>query len=361
MKLSYIDALRGFAVLGVIMFHSLTFGEIEYFPKIFAGILGNGFHGVQLFFVVSAFTLFLSMDRRHDNEKNPSLNFFVRRFFRIAPMYYIGIIYYLWQNGFVNNYSICGDGIVTTTNVLSNVFFLHGLYPDFINTVVPGGWSIAVEMSFYLLVPFLFLKIKNTKQSFFFLVFTLILRFVLHALLSRYSFECDRVWNSYLFFYLPSQLPVFALGILFYHIVKEGYKLVISPLLLLVTFLLIVGQIIGYSIFPKHILFSISFVVIGLALSKKEFKLIVNPVIIYIGKISYSMYLSHFAVIYWMTKYNYLNFLEGDNLYINLVNYGIRFLIVIVLSVLLSFIMYKIIERPMQKLGKKVITKITHN
>jgi peptidoglycan/LPS O-acetylase OafA/YrhL len=40
---------------------------------------------------VSAFTLFLSHDNRK-SECNPTMNFFIRRFFRLAPMLYIGIL-----------------------------------------------------------------------------------------------------------------------------------------------------------------------------------------------------------------------------------------------------------------------------
>ena len=36
---------------------------------------------------------------------------------------------------------------------LSTAFFLHGLHPEAINSVIPGGWSIAVEMTFYLFFP----------------------------------------------------------------------------------------------------------------------------------------------------------------------------------------------------------------
>ena len=97
MKLKYIDALRGLAILGVLIVHCGGHGDNGAIPQSLLAIISNGARGVQLFFIVSAFTLFLSMTHKYEQEKHPKLNFFIRRFFRIAPMYYIGIVYYLFQ------------------------------------------------------------------------------------------------------------------------------------------------------------------------------------------------------------------------------------------------------------------------
>ena len=97
-KLDYVDALRGMAILAVVLVHCDQHGT-NVFPTIFHSIFSNGAMGVQLFYVRSAFTLFRSCDRRGGRELYPNRNFFIRRFFRIAPMYWLGIAYYLWQNG----------------------------------------------------------------------------------------------------------------------------------------------------------------------------------------------------------------------------------------------------------------------
>src|SRR5688500_15882045 len=102
-KLDYIDALRGLAILAVVMVHASQYGSFDVHP-ILARIISEGGRGVQLFFLVSAFTLFLSYKNRSPLESHPTRNFFIRRFFRIAPMYYLGIVYYLIQNGTGPNY-----------------------------------------------------------------------------------------------------------------------------------------------------------------------------------------------------------------------------------------------------------------
>ena len=93
-KLRFVDALRGFAILGVLVVHCGQIGINEY-PSLVQNIILNGAMGVQLFFVASAFTIFLTYANLYDKEANPNVNFFIRRFFRIAPMYYLGIIYFL--------------------------------------------------------------------------------------------------------------------------------------------------------------------------------------------------------------------------------------------------------------------------
>jgi peptidoglycan/LPS O-acetylase OafA/YrhL len=78
----YIDALRGIAFLGVLTVHAALVAGRFHFDHL--ATLGN--QGVQLFFMVSALTLFLSFGPRSKRENRSVLNFFIRRLFRIAPL-----------------------------------------------------------------------------------------------------------------------------------------------------------------------------------------------------------------------------------------------------------------------------------
>ena len=94
------------------MIHTLTIVQPT---NIYLQILANkGKYGVQLFFIASAFTLFLS---RHRRSEVGNKNFFIRRFFRIAPMYYLGIILYLFvfkevSNSYNGNLKYCGESVI---------------------------------------------------------------------------------------------------------------------------------------------------------------------------------------------------------------------------------------------------------
>ncbi len=352
-KFNYINAIRGIAILAVIMIHTSQYGDFNV-PNFIAIIVSKGGRGVQLFYLASAFTLFYSYSKRFDKEKSPNFNFFLRRFFRIAPMYYLGIIYYLFQDGFGPRYWLGDESHISILNIFSNVTFLHGFNPYWITSIVPGGWSIAVEMSFYFILPLLFAKIKNLNTAIIYFACSLILNLLLFIFLIRYPLISDsRLWGDYLFLYFPNQVPVFFLGIMLYFIIikKEGLSNISNLSILLIMALFIIQLILGIqSIFPNHVLFGIVFLFFIIVLSKYQFTPIVNPVINYIGKISFSMYLVHFAVLHWLTNFNFINYFSNG-----LLNYITRYGIVVVLSILISSILYKLVEIPFQKFGKIII------
>lgn len=354
-KLDYIDALRGIAILGVLMIHTNQFGNSN-LPGVMANIIGQGAKGVQLFYIASAFTLFLSFKNRFTKEKFPIRNFFLRRFFRIAPMYYLGIIYYIFQDGLGARYWLGNETHITVLNILSNFTFLHAFNPYWINSLVPGGWSIGVEMMFYAVFPYLFLKIKNLKYAFNFFVISIILRMMLQLFFLKFNLISDnRLWGEYLLFYFPSQLPIFSLGILLYYIIieKESAKSISLKSVIVFIFLLILQITSRINFISNHILFGIIFLFLAITLSTFKFKLLVNPIVNYIGKISFSMYLVHFAVLNFLTHYNIINYSNNG-----IINYSVRFFIVTILTVTISSILYKFIEIPFQEIGKLIIFKL---
>ena len=190
--------------------------------------------------------------------------------------------------------------------------FLHGFNPYWINSLVPGGWSIGVEMTFYLIVPLLFLRIKNLNQALTLFLCSLLFRYALQLILSRIPLISSEVlWEEFLFLYFPSQLPIFCLGIILYFLVYENVELSknLGVTLLLFSIIILANISIGTNpIFPKHILFGLGFLALGLGLSQYQNRILVNPIINHIGKVSFSMYLVHFAVLYWMVKWGMLDF-----------------------------------------------------
>ena len=91
-KKNYIDAVRGWAILMVITTHvGDRFPELPYPIK---KLTNFGWHGVQLFFLASAVTLLMSWHRQNTPNLASVRSCFIRRFLRIAPMYYAGALIY---------------------------------------------------------------------------------------------------------------------------------------------------------------------------------------------------------------------------------------------------------------------------
>ena len=317
-------------------------------------ITDKGAMGVQLFFIASAFTLFLSFSKRNSMEQFPVRNFFIRRFFRIAPIFYIAICYYLFQN-WHSGRNVFTPGVPHVFDIVSNFLFVNGFSPYSIRSIVPGGWSIAVEITFYAVLPFLYSKIKNEKHAFNFFVIALILNFIFTTILQKFPLISEtEIWNNFLYFNFINQLPVFALGILFFFIATKPttQTFVFNAKTVLFFVLICLLQLaVGIPFFlPYHIFFSVFFTVFAIALHFKQPVILVNRIINYIGTVSFSMYIIHFAVLYWLTYFNKIDFVSNQ-----FINYGLKFIVVTGITITISSVTYYLIEVPFQSVGKKII------
>ena len=156
-RLAFIDALRGFAILGVILVHCQF--AVAPGSAWLQTLMAAGARGVQLFYVASALSLRMSWQVRSAREHNPIRNFYIRRLFRVVPMFYVAIAGYLALYGLAPTY-YAPNGI-RWFYVPLTALFINGFHPETITSVVPGGWSIVVEMTFYLVFPFLVQRFRS--------------------------------------------------------------------------------------------------------------------------------------------------------------------------------------------------------
>jgi peptidoglycan/LPS O-acetylase OafA/YrhL len=361
-RYDYIDALRGIAIIGVLFAHTGLYSNIIY-PSWLQNLaeINLGPRGVQLFYLVSAFTLCLSFSKRKTFEKHGTINFYIRRFFRIAPLFYLSIIYYLWQQNYWNanpsNFSIL--------NILTTFTFTNGAIPSFINNIVFGGWSIAVESTFYLIFPvlfYIFYKLKTIKAALILTTITAIAMQIFRTfLLAIPMVSKSPDLQTYTFQFFPSQLPVFLIGILVFLFMKQEfvskYKKFISFFFIGLILLFILQIISPIKLIAGHYIFGIIFGLLTYLLSKNPLKLLVNPITIFIGKISFSLYLCHVAVMHWLIYFGLNNYLPTDP-YLNFI---FRFLVLLCFSSLVATLLFFTVEKGGIALGKRVINRHEKN
>jgi peptidoglycan/LPS O-acetylase OafA/YrhL len=190
MKKDYFPALTGIRAIAAYMVY------IHHFNPFKAPIFGqsvhdffNEFHvGVTIFFVLSGFLItYQYFDTYNLNLKK----YFVNRFSRIYPMYFIlTTILFLLS---INNQNIY--------IYILNITFIRGFFNDYKFTGIGQGWSLTVEEMFYFLAPLFFILIKRNRLMFLvlpmffigfgFVLVTIFSQFSLHSFMNSYSFMLD--------------------------------------------------------------------------------------------------------------------------------------------------------------------------
>ncbi len=376
--LEYVDALRGWAIILVMCVHSSVM--VSGLPQIVESLAEKGRYGVQLFFIMSAFTLFLSYESRRTRDIHPVLAFFVRRLFRIAPLFWLGMIFYIFYYGQFRHLYECGG--LGNRELISTALFLHGWHPLTINRIVPGGWSIAAEMVFYLGVPLTYTFAKTMPRAIALFLSTLVIAaacehfHVLELIYPWYAKTHPGFLVDMDYYWLPTQLPVFALGFLLYHLVKSasagasGLQSQSSALLCLA----ICAGLCGTWLMSEQVLYASLFCIGAYALSQIRIPLLVNRITRHIGKVSFSAYITHFFVldIVWrlvgsIPKNHAMNTPFGMDVEIHPLlpqglnpfsEYILIYVTVIVITTLVSTLTYQIVELPGQNVGKWVIKKL---
>lgn len=376
-KYVYIDILRGLAILGVIAVHcGQQVGELNI---VVASIFNYGQLGVQLFFVASAITLCLSSAQRGERS---ALNFYVRRFFRIAPLFYLAILFYFLWRAFLQSQ---GRGVFLVPDnysaraVLETVFFVHGFDPKNYNFIVPGGWSIAAEMSFYAVFPLLYMvqsRYKKTKFLLFsavvFAVCLLIKMLLIYGLQGKlmekglvhtFVLEYDFLNKS-----LLNQITVFLAGIASYQYISSernaqhvsGKMVVLAFPLMILSCILLNSKSYVHTPFTGllyPVLSAIAFALISIRLAAvEEFKGLVPKVLVKLGQLSFSMYLVHFFIL------DVLTFMFERSLYVVVGVPELRIVLlypaVILVTFFFSKMTYSAVEKHGVEIGAKLIRKL---
>jgi peptidoglycan/LPS O-acetylase OafA/YrhL len=156
-RLASIDALRGIAALGVVLYHTVQQAHdtvpanLLKWPVIFVHSLSSfGYVGVFLFFVISGFCIHLQWARARAAGKSHQVRFgafWKRRIRRLYPAYLIALGLYLGLTALTAGVDVTRFFIY---DVASHLFMLHNLDPRTAYSINGVFWTLAIEEQLYL-------------------------------------------------------------------------------------------------------------------------------------------------------------------------------------------------------------------
>ncbi len=130
-RLHMLDGLRGLCALLVMIYHYLSWNQIEFFQI--------GTFGVYIFFIISGFSIWHAYAHKAVDRQSIR-QFYVARFARIFPLY---LLVSLWS--YIDS--------TTLKTLVLNATFLFGVAAPGLTSGITGGWSIGIEWVFYLIFP----------------------------------------------------------------------------------------------------------------------------------------------------------------------------------------------------------------
>lgn len=326
-RLLELDAMRGIAALIVVLFH-FTMDR----PEMHLGFK-YGVTGVDFFFIISGFVIFLTLS----NTKNWK-DFVVSRFSRLFPTYWTVVTFtalmwvvYKW----INQESMSGLFAQYLGNMTMFQYYLK------IHSLDEPYWTLLVEMQFYVVMLLIF-SLKWLRN-----IVALGLLGLSFVLLNHFVFSsaAPAIFKySRGLFQLVNHFPLFFAGILFYKIkFRDGSRFAKIPLLLAC----LAAQIILYQdggtsfLYISQMEYAAMLTIYFAVFSLYAFDIpmrIVNKATVYLGTISYSLYLVHkfvcvSIIIPALTKYTGLNFWA--------IVFGVCLPTVILLASLVTFLVEK--------------------
>lgn len=373
-----IEGFRAYLAFWVVFDHLL--GVSGYPPENLSGIfkiVRSGWYAVDIFIIISGFVIFYLLD----NKQESYFKFITRRFFRLWPLFIslfivsipLSLIYISNTAEFALLFpnTKIGDGFLIARinswweNIFLHIFIhipmLHGIIP---NSIIPNSpdaflvpaWSISLEWQFYLIAPLVFKSLKSgNKWSLFVISMFTIILFIIGKRIDNIQFGA----------FLPMHIEFFFIGCLSYFIYKAlsriNLKITFFPInFVLASFLLINSNF--NMLFLPYIVWIIFFsLLIDFSNNTKPLYisyisyLFQNRLVVYLGKISYSIYLSHSLVI--IIQYLIIGLFPAlsQKYHLIVLTIGCCFF-----TIFISHFTYKYIELYYMKKGNLLTSKIKH-
>ena len=344
MRIEQLTFTRFIAALLIVIFHYGT----DIFPfnltgKMFLG----GSVAVSYFFILSGFVMILAY---HNHKRVSFINYLKNRFARIYPLYLLASLMLI--GFFVYDSKVA----VKLQDVFLNVFMIQSWVPGKALTLNFPSWSLSVELFFYICFPFLFnllyRRFSYQKLLLPFILFFGLTQVVFIFLLQSQLYQGPHTGSHDLLFYFPLvHLSQFLLGNLagLYFISTKNRKQRNNSIYILLL-IVVCGLILSFdNTFKYHNgLLAFIFIPLILLISNDNgwiSKLCNKKLMIYLGKISYGVYILQIPV-FVIFKKILKNLDIQDNTFI--------FYSSLIVLLVFSSITYQYIEAPLRKKIKSI-------
>ncbi len=340
-RLYGLDAMRGVCAVSVMLYHYFAYTDV-------ATSWPFGSISVYIFFCLSGFSLeYVYAAQR--NRVGFVINFYSARFFRLFPLYFLLVLLFLYRSFPLDAPEI--------NKALLNTSFLFGISNPGYSSITGGGWSIGIEWFMYLVFPiFLFVRTKVINLVFFCFVFAIAF-FYTYAAYKTTALPASSLWIN--FTQPPAFIHYFFVGVLagrFYNfletkgLVRVQFSDFTMFVILLVWFS---GLYYIWTTFPsKAVLanfgfFAFSALTLGGVTLLSAFYLPQNKFFVwlseFLGQISYSLYLIHLWVLFYVRPVIEKN--VPDSVFAIIFGCSL-------LSVAIAFLVYKFFEAPIRDRGR---------
>lgn len=335
-----LDALRGIAALMVVFFHLTFLRE----PAITTFFWGR--YGVDMFFIISGFVIFMSI-----NKVSNVSQFAFNRFSRLFPTYWFCVT----ATAIMQFLVLIFHFINRTANLISFPRYFANLtmFQRYIGYDDVDGpyWTLLVEMLFYIGIAIIF---KFNKLKHIYIIGCLL---ILIGLTNDYLGSTIPTWPyAQILFWIPliKYISLFFAGILFYKIINGHDNKVKLYLALLCCYLVqikiysIISATSSFVVFTEPIIYFIIFGIFILFVNQKLY-FVTNRVTLFLGKISYSLYLIHQYVAVYIIIPGLIKFLHLPLLTCTLIAF--------VTIIFIAYLINKFVEIPAGKYLKRKFQK----